>query len=101
MMDELRSASLEGGMAEHTLGVIRPAFVEPVHVELTYERVHFVVAEVLGQYYLLELGDILDDELCARGSPICNLGEIFILHPTTSTLSISKVFAMNPATSLV
>ena len=57
------SSSEEVGVAEDTFGVISPAFVEAVHVELSDERVHFAVAEVSGQDDGLELVDVLDDEL--------------------------------------
>ena len=50
-------------MAEDTLGVISPTFVEAVHIELTDEGVHFGVTEVSGEDDGLEFVDVFDDEL--------------------------------------
>ena len=50
-------------MTEDTLGVISPAFVEAVHIELADERVHFGMSEVSGEDDGLEFVDVFDDKL--------------------------------------
>jgi len=88
-------------MAEYTLGVISSAFVKTIHVELPNEGVHFAVTKVLREYYLLKLISIFDDEFRAVGSPIYDFGKLLVLNQNKTTLRISNVFAMNPATSAV
>lgn len=56
-------------MAKYAFGVVLAAFVEPIHIELTYEAVYFLMPEVLRQDYLLKFVDVLDDELLARVPP--------------------------------
>jgi hypothetical protein len=87
-------------VTENTLRVIRTAFVEAVHVQLADEGVHLAVAEVSRKDYLLELVHVLDHELRARGRPVCYLRELVVLNGKGSTLRISKVLAMKPATSV-
>lgn len=86
-------------MAENTFGVVSSTFVEAIHVELPDKGVHFAMTEVFGEDQLLKLISILDDELGAIGSPINDLGKLFILGKNKTTLRISKVFEMKPATS--
>ena len=66
-------------MTEDTFGVVSSAFVETVHVELSDERVHFIVSKVSGEYDGLELVGVFDDELIACGGPVCNFGKLLIL----------------------
>lgn len=66
-------------MAEHTFGVVCATLMKAVHVELSDEGIHFAVAEVLGEHYLLELVDVLDDEFAAVGRPVDYFGELLIL----------------------
>ena len=75
-------------MTENAFSIFLSGFVEPIHVKLTYEAVNFLVAEVLGEYYLLELSDVLDDELLAASSPIYDLPEFLILSKINTTLKI-------------
>lgn len=75
-------------MAEGAFEVIVFDFVEAVHVELPDEAVHFVVAEVPGQYDFLQLLDILDDEFQAVAGPVDNLLVLFHLNYMTNTLNI-------------
>lgn len=85
-------------MAENALGMVSSAFVKTIHVELPYERVDFVVAEVLWEDYFLKFLYIFDDELCAGWSPIGDFGKLFVLAKCANTLKIRKVLAMKPAT---
>ena len=66
-------------MAENTFGVISSTFVKAIHVKLPYKGVHFAVTEVFGEYYLLELIGILNDEFSAIDSPIYDLANLLIL----------------------
>ncbi len=50
-------------MPEGAFEVVMFDLVEAIHVELPHETVNFVVAEVVWQHYLLELGNILYNEL--------------------------------------
>ena len=75
-------------MAEGAFEVVMFDLVEAVHVELPDEAVHFVVAEVPGQYDFLQLLDILDDELKAVARPVDNLLVLFHLNYMTNTLNI-------------
>ncbi len=50
-------------MAEGAFEGVVFNLVKAVHVELSYEAVHLVVAEVVGQYDLFKLDHVLDDEL--------------------------------------
>ena len=56
---------LEGG-----LEVVMFGFVKAVHVELTDETVHLVMAEVFGEDNFLEFGDVLDGELSSVRGPV-------------------------------
>lgn len=94
------SVAEEGRVAEDALAVIGAGLVEAVHVELPDERVHFVVAEVAGQYDLLELVDVLDHELRPIARPKNYLPELLLLPHSIGTCRISKVLAMKPATSV-
>ena len=75
--------------------------MEAVHVELPDEAVDLVVSEVSRKHDLLEFVDVFDDELDARGGPVCDLIELFVLPKIMDTFNISKVLAMKPATSAV
>lgn len=75
-------------MAEGAFEVVVFDFVEAVHVELPDEAVHFVVAEVPGQYDFLQLLDILDDKFQAVAGPVDNLLVLFHLNYMTNTLNI-------------
>lgn len=75
--------------------------MEAIHVELSYEAVDFIVAEIAGKDDLLELVDILDDEFDSRWRPVCDFIELFVLGKKTCTFNISKVLAIKPATSAV
>lgn len=75
-------------VAEGAFEVVMFDLVEAVHVELPDEAVHFVVAEVPGQYDFLQLLDILDDELKAVARPVDNLLVLFHLNYMTNTLNI-------------
>ena len=79
--------------------MICSTFVEAIHIELSNEGIYFTVPKVLRQHNLLKLVDIFDDKLGARGSPVGNFGKFIILSDLGSTLRISKVLAMKPATS--
>jgi hypothetical protein len=59
------------------------------------------VTEIFGQNNLLKLVDVLDDELSASRAPVNNAGKVLILNKRIYTLRISKVLAINPATSFV
>jgi len=59
------------------------------------------VTEVAGKDNGLELVDVLDDKLDSGGGPVDDLSKLLILTQTTTTLRISKVFEINPATSVV
>jgi hypothetical protein len=74
--------------------------VESVHVELAHKTVHLIVPEILGQYYLLELGHVFYRELTAPARPVHDFAEICNLDYHNITLRISKVLATNPATSI-
>lgn len=96
------SAAEEGRVAEDAFGVVCAGLVKAIHVELAYEAVDFIVAEVSGEDDLLELVDVFDDELAARGSPVDDLAELFlVLTRINCTFRISKVLAMKPAISLL
>jgi len=56
--------------------------METIHVQLSDERIYFVVAEVFGQYNLLKFVDVFDDEFSASWTPINNSGEVLILNKT-------------------
>lgn len=73
--------------------------MEAVHVELPDEAVHLGMPEVSWQHHLLQLADVLDHELSARWRPVDNLSELIVLSGGRGTLRISKVLAINPATS--
>lgn len=88
-------------MAEDALRVVCSRFVEAVHVKLTDKAVDFVVSEVAGKDDLLELIDVFDDELDPRWRPICDFIEFLVLGKKNCTFNISKVLAINPATSTV
>lgn len=75
-------------VAEGAFEVVMFDLVEAVHVELPDEAVHFVVAEVPGQYDFLQLLDILDDEFQAVARPVDNLLVLFHLNYMTNTLNI-------------
>lgn len=75
-------------VAEGAFEVVVFDFVEAVHVELPDEAVHFVVAEVPGQYDFLQLLDILDDKFQAVAGPVDNLLVLFHLNYMTNTLNI-------------
>lgn len=75
-------------VTEGAFEVVMFDLVEAVHVELPDEAVHFVVAEVPGQYDFLQLLDILDDELKAVARPVDNLLVLFHLNYMTNTLNI-------------
>jgi len=59
------------------------------------------VTEKFRENNLLKLVDVLNDELSARWAPVNNSREVLILNKRRGTLRISKVLAINPATSLV
>ncbi len=50
-------------MFEGAFEMIMFHFVEAVHVELSNEGVHFLMAEVAGKHDLLEFDHVFDDEL--------------------------------------
>ena len=54
--------------------------MKAVHIELSDEAVHFVVAEVAGEDQLLEASDILDDELHAISAPVDDFGPFVIVE---------------------
>lgn len=100
-INKLLSIFLEQWMTKNTFWVIFSRLVESIHVQLSDEGVYFVMAEIFGQNNLLELIDVLDDEFSACGAPVNDSWELLILNKTTCTFRISKVFAINPATSFV
>ena len=75
-------------VAEGAFEVVVFDLVEAVHVELPDEAVHFVVAEVAGQYDFLELLDVLDDEFQAVAGPVDDLLVLFHLNYMTNTRNI-------------
>lgn len=75
--------------------------MEAVHVELSYEAVDFIVAEIAREDDLLELVDILDDKFDSGWCPVCDFIELFVLGKKNCTFNISKVLAIKPATSAV
>jgi hypothetical protein len=102
MKGEVLSAAEEGRMAENAFGVVCAGLMEAIHVELSYEAVDFIVAEVSREDDLLELVDVFDDELATGGSPVDDLAELFlVLTRIDLTFRISKVLAMKPAISLL
>lgn len=75
--------------------------MEAIHIELPYEAVDFVMPKISRQNNLLKLIDIFDDKLHTCWGPVSDFVELIILNKKSRTFRISKVFAMNPATSVV
>jgi hypothetical protein len=67
-------------VAEDALCEFVSGFVEAIHVELAYEAVHLVVAEVTWQHNLLELASVFNHKLPPRRTPENNLPELLALH---------------------
>ncbi len=86
-------------MAEDALAAVLAGLVKAIHVELANETVDLAVPEVLGQDSLLELDDVFDDEVLARGAPVDDLPVLLILPQNTLTFKMSKVLLINPAIS--
>jgi hypothetical protein len=75
-------------MAENTFGVLFSGLVEAIHVELSDEAVHLVMAEIPRKNILLELCDIFDDKFNSRWGPVNNFGKLVILNKNRYTLRI-------------
>ena len=86
-------------MFESTLEVVVFHFVETVHVELSNKAIDFLMSEVSGKDYLLELDNIFDNELKAIAGPVYYLLVLFDLNHKGCTPRISKVLKTKPATS--
>ncbi len=98
-MDGLLPVFLKELVAECGLEVVVFDFVEAIHVELSHERVDFVVPEVFGKHDLLEFDHVFDHELQAARSPVNYFVVLLVLAKLRSTDRISKALKMNPATS--
>lgn len=86
-------------MAENTLRVVFPGFMEAIHVQLSDKTVDFSVAEVPRQYNFLEFIYVLDGKVPPRVPPKYYFAIFFILKiKDVKTFNISKVLAMKPAT---
>lgn len=86
-------------MAKNAFCAVGPTLMEAIHIELSDERIHSVMTEVFRQYHLLKLVDILNYKFQARRTPVCDFGKFLILNAFETTLRISKVLVIKPATS--
>jgi hypothetical protein len=86
-------------MSKGAFEVIVFHFMEAVHVELSYEAVHFFMAEVAGKHDFFEFNHIFDDEFETVAGPVHYLLVFLDLNGVSYTFSISKVLKTNPATS--
>ncbi len=75
--------------------------MKAIHIELPNKTINLIMPEVSRQNNLLELINIFDDKLHSGLGPVGYLIKLIILTKITITFRISKVFAMNPATSVV
>ena len=78
-MQDLRLSFKEVWMTEDIFTGIFTAFVEAVHVELSYERVDISVPEVFGEDVVLEVIDLFDGELPPVGHPVDDRLVVFVL----------------------
>ena len=88
-------------MAKDALRLLSSRFMKAIHIELSNEAINLIMPKISRQNNLLELINIFDDKLHSGLGPISYLIKLIILTKKTITFRISKVFAMNPATSVV
>ena len=77
-MQDLRLSFKEVWMTEDIFTGIFTAFVEAVHVELSYKRVDISMSEVFWENVILEVIDLFDGELASVGHPVDDRFIVFV-----------------------